>query len=258
MNKLIVRWLSAFIPGKDKRRDFRARHLVERYTDTQNHVILVDGAGKEHPRRKGVPGLHISFEQCVGCTVRVHEQCTFTNCQIHLERSRNCDINIAGGRLKNLHIASLDGHSASLRWGAKSTCHGVCIYLNEPGTRVIIGEDCMFSSGIHIWPTDGHAILDQTTQQPINSIKHPLCIGDHCWIGQNVSLLKNAIVPEGCVVAHSSVVTREFTQNNCILAGAPARVIKDNISWVRPSPAIYQEESSSCPKCPSSPQHESV
>ena len=42
-----------------------------------------------------------------------------------------------------------------------SSC-GVDIYMHdEPKNSVIIGNDCQFSFGIIIWPSDGHTIYMQ-------------------------------------------------------------------------------------------------
>ena len=58
-----------------------------------------------------------------------------------------------------------------------------------------------------------------------------ISIGSHVWIGSNVSVLKGAVVPDGCVVASGSVVTDRFDQENALLAGNPARVIREHVEW---------------------------
>ena len=37
-------------------------------------------------------------------------------------------------------------------------------------------------------------------------------IGSHVWIGSRVSVLKGAIIPDGCIVASNSVVGKVFTE----------------------------------------------
>ena len=51
--------------------------------------------------------------------------------------------------------------------------------------------------------------------------------------------MKNTTIPNGCVVATRSIVTRNFEKENCIIAGSPAKVVKENISWDRQRPQNY-------------------
>ena len=48
---------------------------------------------------------------------------------------------------------------------------------------------------------------------------------------QIVSSLKCAIIPNDCVVGTGAVVTKKFDKSNCVIAGVPAKVVKENISW---------------------------
>ena len=45
------------------------------------------------------------------------------------------------------------------------------------------------------------------------------------------SLLKGSYVNTGSVVGYGSVVTRKFIEKNIIIAGNPARKVKENIFW---------------------------
>ena len=93
-----------------------------------------------------------------------------------------------------------------------------------------VGEHCMFSFGIQIYHTDGHPILDASTRQVINRVK-TLSIGNHTWIGANTTIMKNAIIGSDCIVGWGSVVSGKFPASNCILAGNPARVVRQGITW---------------------------
>lgn len=54
----------------------------------------------------------------------------------------------------------------------------------------------------------------------------PIVIGDDVWVGANVTILKGAKIGSGCVIATGSVVVRGEYPANSILAGSPAKVIK--------------------------------
>lgn len=103
--------------------------------------------------------------------------------------------------------------------------------MREDGTKIEIGEDCMFSVGISLFPSDAHAILDDKGN--VTNIGKHIKIGNHVWAGGYVTICKNSEIADGCVIGTQSVVSGKFTEPNCILAGNPARVVKKNITWDR-------------------------
>ncbi|OQY16916.1 MAG: hypothetical protein B6I36_09665 [Desulfobacteraceae bacterium 4572_35.1] len=54
----------------------------------------------------------------------------------------------------------------------------------------------------------------------------PIIIGDNCWIGANVIILPGVKLGTHVVVAAGAVVTRSFEEDDIVLAGVPAKVIK--------------------------------
>ena len=58
----------------------------------------------------------------------------------------------------------------------------------------------------------------------------PVTIRDNVWIGNGATILKGVTIGEGSVIAAKSVVTRDVPPHT-IVAGNPAKVIKEDISW---------------------------
>lgn len=58
-----------------------------------------------------------------------------------------------------------------------------------------------------------------------------ISIGNHVWIGCRSTILKGSDIPDGCVVGANSNVVSQFSLENSVLAGNPARNIKNGISW---------------------------
>ncbi|MDR2527225.1 MAG: hypothetical protein LBC92_05125 [Rickettsiales bacterium] len=97
----------------------------------------------------------------------------------------------------------------------------------------------MFSCGIVIYASDVHSIFDIHTKKLLNRVSSPLIIGNHCWIGRDVKLLKNAGISNNTIVGMGSVVTKKFTESYIAIAGNPAKIIKRDIDWTRENPHGY-------------------
>ncbi len=52
-------------------------------------------------------------------------------------------------------------------------------------------------------------------------------IGERCWIGMNSIILPGTILGPHTVVGAGSVVTKSFEEGNCIIAGNPAKIIRN-------------------------------
>ena len=109
--------------------------------------------------------------------------------------------------------------------------HGT--YLNSRTQLVIrhglrIGQSCAISWECQFLDADFHQ-LSYEGQRTAGS--QAIVLGDRVWIGSRVSVYKGSVIPSGCVVASNSVVKGVFTEENALLAGNPARVVKRNVHW---------------------------
>ncbi|MBZ0057730.1 MULTISPECIES: acyltransferase [unclassified Leclercia] len=122
------------------------------------------------------------------------------------------------------------GSNRTVQIGNGTTAQGV--YILSRDADVTIGNNCMFSREIEIRSTDVHKIYDLATGDRLNLAKD-IIIGNHVWIAARAIVSKGAIIPDGCVIGASSFVNKAFDIQNCIIAGTPAKVIKENIRWER-------------------------
>lgn len=56
-------------------------------------------------------------------------------------------------------------------------------------------------------------------------VEEDVVIGDDCWLGSNVVILKGVHVPRGCIVAAGAIVSRSLNEEYTIYGGIPARPI---------------------------------
>lgn len=91
--------------------------------------------------------------------------------------------------------------------------------------KIVIGKDVAIARDVIIRDTDSHEILDE---------KHcktkPVIIGDHVWIGTRAIIMKGVTIGDGAVIAAGAVVTKDVPANT-IVAGVPAKVIRENVKW---------------------------
>ena len=120
--------------------------------------------------------------------------------------------------------------------GENSSCHGIRVTLIN--NKLFIGKDCLISSRI-IFHADGHTVVNYESGDVLNLLDEPMVIGDHCWLGMQTTFLKGAQVPDDCVVAFGSIVTKKFDKPHCVIAGSPAKIVKENVSWSSCSPHYY-------------------
>ena len=90
--------------------------------------------------------------------------------------------------------------------------------------EITIGNGVAISENFTIWDSDAHQMINGS--EPTQ----PIVIGNNVWIGTNVTVLKGVKIGDGCIIAAGSLVTKDVPAN-CLAAGVPAKVIKENVEW---------------------------
>lgn len=124
----------------------------------------------------------------------------------------------------------------------KVTINGLYMLLMENNSSIHIGQDCTISNDVLIWCTDTHYITDMDGN--LINVGTSVEIGNHCWIGYGVRILKNTRIPNNCIVGMASVVTKKFDTENAVYAGNPAKLVKSNVQWGRMRPQEYMDKNS--------------
>lgn len=86
-----------------------------------------------------------------------------------------------------------------------------------------IGNNCAISNNVVIMDSDQHYLNGQKKTAPV-------IIKDNVWICTNAIILCGVTIGEGSVIAAGSVVTKDVPPHT-LVAGVPAKVIKENIQW---------------------------
>lgn len=99
------------------------------------------------------------------------------------------------------------------------------------GKKIVLGNGCLFSTNVIFRTGDSHSILDVRTGERINHAAS-IIIGNRVWFGNNTTILKGARIADETIVATGAIVTKAFTQKNVIIAGAPAKIVKEDVKWI--------------------------
>ncbi len=132
--------------------------------------------------------------------------------------------------LKRGHLRFV-GDNQTIKIGSKTTINGVYILVDEQ-TNVTIGSDCMFSYSIELRTTDAHSILDTNSGERVNRAAD-INIGDKVWVGKEVMITKGVTLSSNVIVGARALVTKSFDAEFCAIAGVPASVVKECVTWDR-------------------------
>ena len=86
------------------------------------------------------------------------------------------------------------------------------------GDNVFIGPNCGFYTAEHP--------LDSKTRNKGLEYAKSIIVGDNVWIGGGAHILSGVKVGNNVVIAAGAVVTKDVP-DNCVVAGVPAKKIKD-------------------------------
>lgn len=120
---------------------------------------------------------------------------------------------------------TMHGHSSIMVHKGALLEIGNNTYLNggsiDCSHHIRIGDDCAIAGGVSISDNSWHAI---------DVGKKDVLIGNKVWIATNALIMPGVKIGDGAIVAAGAVVTKDVPAR-CMVAGVPAKVIKENVDW---------------------------
>ena len=131
-------------------------------------------------------------------------------------------IGFNGGVYWPMHHASIASYAKRVQIGIETNpglnpgcyIHGV--------NRIYIGDYTQFGPNVGLM-SGNHDFYDFRKQKDAK----PIRIGKHCWIGMGVVVMPEVELGDFTIVGAGSIVTKSFPEGKCVIAGNPARKIKD-------------------------------
>ena len=137
--------------------------------------------------------------------------------------------NLVGLNSRTIVVTRASG--AVIEIGDNVGISGATIYARK---GIYIGENTCIGGNCKILDNDFHPIDMEDRIKLLNDVhggdsdlipSREIHIGKNCFLGCNSIILKGTVLGDGCVVGAGAVVAGKF-EDNCVIAGNPAKVIK--------------------------------
>lgn len=175
--------------------------------------------------------LYNSHVNCYGFnnSITIGDKCILENTTFYIHGNNNKlfiddNVKIHGGVIQVL------GENASVSIARRTTIMSAHL-VAENETSITIGEDCMLAHNVEIRTSDSHPIYNIHSKQRTNP-DQSIFLEEHVWIAENALILKGVTIGKNSVVGSRSIVTRNV-ESNKVVAGVPAKVVKENAIWKR-------------------------
>lgn len=233
MSKTIIKLLSLLIFNKKARGRFVELHSQKRnrIKGKGNQLIFIDHSGQEYKAnlKRKLLGMRIIIEGDNNI-IKICPDIPMKQNVLYIRGNDNLfELQPTKRRIDNLVIDYAYGRNRQVKIGKNYWTTGGFIIVCDNDTSITIGDNSMSSLGMQLRNTDNHVVFDDSGRL-INKAQD-VVIGNHVWIGVNVTILKNVHIADGCIVGAGSVVTKSFTEPNCAIGGNPAKVIKQGVFW---------------------------
>jgi acetyltransferase-like isoleucine patch superfamily enzyme len=192
------------------------RKLRPTIVNGKNNTVAIKS--KRHDFRVRIDGNNNSIE--------IGEGSRLKNTRILLYGDNNRIIAEDGSKFDGPCNITLEGN-ATLYIGRNSGIRGVTFILKD--ANITVGRNCMFSYNVLVRNNDSHKVLD--SEGNVTNEAKDIVINDHVWLCERSSILKGVTIGADSIIAFGAVVTKDCPPNS-IMAGNPARVVKQNINWL--------------------------
>ena len=143
-----------------------------------------------------------------------------------------CFFNDIGGGYVAISDLLMRGDAQLLYWGVGASAVSVSMEIEGTGRCFAIGDDALISNGVWIRNYDMHSIHDLRSGRQVNRDAVSTVLERHVWLGQDALLLGCERIGMGTIVGARSLVKGEIPPRT-LVAGTPARVIREGTSWGR-------------------------
>ena len=99
------------------------------------------------------------------------------------------------------------------------------------GGSIVARRDQLWAANVYVATDDMHRLESLETGVRLNPYGATITLGRHVWLGRDAILTGHVDVGDDCVIGARSMVRGQKIPANTAVAGAPARVIREGVTW---------------------------
>jgi len=99
------------------------------------------------------------------------------------------------------------------------------------GGSIVTGPDQLWAADVYVATDDMHRLEDRDTGERINPFGAHIRLGTHVWLGRDAVVTGHVEIGDGAVVGMRSLVRGQKVPAHTVVAGSPARVVRDGVTW---------------------------
>lgn len=96
-------------------------------------------------------------------------------------------------------------------------------------SRVEIGDGCLFGENVKIYDHNHRFSQKNQSIKEQGFFMNPVSIGNQCWLGSNVTILKGVHIGDHCVIGAGTVIDRDIPEGTLVTSGRTLTM--ETIHW---------------------------
>jgi acetyltransferase-like isoleucine patch superfamily enzyme len=129
-----------------------------------------------------------------------------------------------------LPASTINCRGATVLIGPNTRSSGGVIIDARNGGQILVEGDNLWAGGVRLHTDDMHSIVDKATGKRLNAFGGSIHIETHVWLALDALVTGTVRIGRDSVVGARAVVTRDV-DNETVVAGVPAKVIRRGVSW---------------------------
>lgn len=166
----------------------------------------------------------------VGNKIIIEKGCVLNKVMIEIKGKDNRLIIHKGAKFSEGGRIRIEDIGNTVEIGENTNIINCFLSSADRDTTMKIGDECLFSSDVIIRTSDAHSIVKEGTNERINN-GADVIIGEHVWICNGARIMKGTKIGSNCVVGSNTMVAGQQIDDNSLVVGSPAKVVKTGINW---------------------------